>query len=144
MFLFCHLKSCNNVDSLVCNEVQEFLLPFVSPQILKIGKRNLSVGCHEARNDNAPFSISSTSPSARHPRLLQQHQRCLPLHQFSAASAYEACGDRSVLGPGSCRCRRRSGPLSVPTTLQFTDIFTKGLPSSIFLDFWFSRNICTG
>jgi hypothetical protein len=34
--------------------------------------------------------------------------------------------------------------LSVPTTLQFADIFTKGLPSSVFLDFRFSLNICTG
>jgi hypothetical protein len=33
--------------------------------------------------------------------------------------------------------------LSVPTTLQFTDIFTKELPSSVFLDFRSSLNICT-
>jgi hypothetical protein len=33
--------------------------------------------------------------------------------------------------------------LSVPTTLQFADIFTKGLPSSVFLDFRSSLNICT-
>jgi hypothetical protein len=34
--------------------------------------------------------------------------------------------------------------LSVPTTLQFTDIFTKGLPSNVFLDFRSNLNICTG
>jgi hypothetical protein len=34
--------------------------------------------------------------------------------------------------------------LSVPTTLQFADIFTKGLPLSVFLDFRSSLNICTG
>jgi hypothetical protein len=34
--------------------------------------------------------------------------------------------------------------LSVPTTLQFVDIFTKGLLSSVFLDFRSSLNICTG
>jgi hypothetical protein len=34
--------------------------------------------------------------------------------------------------------------LSVPTTLQFADIFTKGLPSSVFLDFRSSLNICIG
>jgi hypothetical protein len=34
--------------------------------------------------------------------------------------------------------------LSVPTTPQFADIFTKALPSSVFLDFRFSLNICTG
>ena len=34
--------------------------------------------------------------------------------------------------------------LSVPTTLQFADIFTQGLPSSVFLDFRSSLNICTG
>jgi hypothetical protein len=34
--------------------------------------------------------------------------------------------------------------VSVPTTLQFVDIFTKGLPSSVFLDFRSSLNICTG
>jgi hypothetical protein len=33
--------------------------------------------------------------------------------------------------------------LSVPTMLQFTDIFTKGLPSSVFLDFRSSLDICT-
>jgi hypothetical protein len=33
--------------------------------------------------------------------------------------------------------------LSVPTTLQFADIFTKWLPSSVFLDFRSSLNICT-
>jgi hypothetical protein len=34
--------------------------------------------------------------------------------------------------------------LSVPSTLQFADIFTKGLPSSVFLDFRSSLNICIG
>jgi hypothetical protein len=34
--------------------------------------------------------------------------------------------------------------LSVPTMLQFADIFTKGLPSSVFTNFRFSLNICTG
>jgi hypothetical protein len=34
--------------------------------------------------------------------------------------------------------------LSVPTTLQFTDIFTKGLSSSVFAEFRSSLNICTG
>jgi hypothetical protein len=33
--------------------------------------------------------------------------------------------------------------LSVPTTLQFTDIFTKGLTLSVFVDFRSSLNICT-
>jgi hypothetical protein len=33
--------------------------------------------------------------------------------------------------------------LSVPTTLQFADIFTKELPSSVFSDFRSSLNICT-
>jgi hypothetical protein len=33
--------------------------------------------------------------------------------------------------------------LSVPTTLQFTDIFTKGLPLSVFVDFRSTLNICT-
>ena len=34
--------------------------------------------------------------------------------------------------------------LSVPAMLQFADIFTKGLPPSVFLDFRSSLNICTG
>jgi hypothetical protein len=34
--------------------------------------------------------------------------------------------------------------LSVPTTLQFAYIFTKGLPASVFLDFRSSLNIYTG
>jgi hypothetical protein len=33
--------------------------------------------------------------------------------------------------------------LSVPTTLQFAEIFTKGLLSSVFLNFQSSLNICT-
>jgi hypothetical protein len=34
--------------------------------------------------------------------------------------------------------------LSVPTTLRFADIFTKGLSLSVFADFRSSLNICTG
>jgi gluconate kinase len=34
--------------------------------------------------------------------------------------------------------------LHVPTTSQFTDIFTKGLPSSVFNEFQSSLNICSG
>ena len=34
--------------------------------------------------------------------------------------------------------------LHVPTTSQFADIFTKGLPSSVFVDFRSSLNICSG
>jgi hypothetical protein len=34
--------------------------------------------------------------------------------------------------------------LNVPTTLQFADIFTEGLPTSAFLDFRSILNICTG
>jgi hypothetical protein len=33
--------------------------------------------------------------------------------------------------------------LSIPTMLQFVDIFTKGLPSGVFLDFRSNLNICT-
>ena len=31
--------------------------------------------------------------------------------------------------------------LHVPTTSQFADIFTKGLPSSVFTEFWSSLNV---
>jgi hypothetical protein len=34
--------------------------------------------------------------------------------------------------------------LHVPTTSQFVDIFTKGLPSSVFNEFRSSLNICSG
>jgi hypothetical protein len=34
--------------------------------------------------------------------------------------------------------------LHVPMTSQFIDIFTKGLPSSVFSEFWISLNICSG
>jgi hypothetical protein len=34
--------------------------------------------------------------------------------------------------------------LHMPTTSQFMDIFTKGLPTSVFFDFWSSLNICNG
>jgi hypothetical protein len=34
--------------------------------------------------------------------------------------------------------------LSVPTMLQFADIFNNGLSSSVFADFRSSLNICTG
>jgi hypothetical protein len=33
--------------------------------------------------------------------------------------------------------------LHVPTTSQFTDIFTKGLPTSVFSEFRSSLNVCT-
>jgi hypothetical protein len=31
--------------------------------------------------------------------------------------------------------------LHVPTTSQFVDIFTKDLPASVFLEFWYNLNI---
>jgi hypothetical protein len=34
--------------------------------------------------------------------------------------------------------------LHVPTTSQFTDIFTKGLPSLVFNEFRSRLNICSG
>jgi hypothetical protein len=34
--------------------------------------------------------------------------------------------------------------LHVPTTSQFADVFTKGLPSSVFEEFRSSLNICRG
>jgi hypothetical protein len=34
--------------------------------------------------------------------------------------------------------------LHIPTTSQFANIFTKGLPSSVFLEFRSSLNICSG
>jgi hypothetical protein len=34
--------------------------------------------------------------------------------------------------------------LHVPMTSQFTDVFTKGLPSSVFEEFRSSLNICSG
>jgi len=34
--------------------------------------------------------------------------------------------------------------LHVPTTSQFADIFTKGLPSTTFAEFWSSLNISRG
>jgi hypothetical protein len=34
--------------------------------------------------------------------------------------------------------------LHVPTTSQFTDIFTKGLPSSVLSEFRSNLNICSG
>jgi hypothetical protein len=33
--------------------------------------------------------------------------------------------------------------LHVPTTSQFADVFTKGLPSSVFMDFRSSLNVCS-
>jgi hypothetical protein len=34
--------------------------------------------------------------------------------------------------------------LHIPTTSQFADVFTKGLPSSVFEEFRSSLNICRG
>jgi hypothetical protein len=34
--------------------------------------------------------------------------------------------------------------LHVPTTSQFADVFTKGLPTLVFTEFWSSLNICSG
>jgi hypothetical protein len=33
--------------------------------------------------------------------------------------------------------------LHVPVTSQFVNIFTKGLPASVFLEFWSNLNICS-
>jgi hypothetical protein len=45
------------------------------------------------------------SPTARHPRLLRQRQRGLPLHEPRAASAHESRRDRPALRLRACRCR---------------------------------------
>jgi hypothetical protein len=34
--------------------------------------------------------------------------------------------------------------LHIPMTYQFADIFTKGLPTSLFSEFWLSLNIRSG
>ena len=34
--------------------------------------------------------------------------------------------------------------LHVPTSSQYADIFTKGLPSSLFMEFMSSLNVCSG
>ena len=34
--------------------------------------------------------------------------------------------------------------LHVPTSSQYADVFTKGLPSSVFAEFRSSRNVCSG
>jgi hypothetical protein len=80
-------------------------------------------------------------PPARHPCLLRQHQRRLPLHQPRTHQRTK----HVEIDLHFVRERVAAGDvwvLSVPTTLQFVDIFTKGLPSSVFLDFRSSLNVC--
>jgi hypothetical protein len=92
----------------------------------------------------ASFSTNSTDPSS------------------TPASSTATTSTRSTSPPISCSISARSTcrstctfvrervtaigirVLSVPTTLQFADIFTKGLSLSVFADFRFSLNICTG
>jgi hypothetical protein len=73
--------------------------------------------------DNVSAVYLSTNP--------MQHQRTKHVEiDLHFVSERVAAGDVRVL--------------SVPTKLQFADIFTKGLPSSVFLDFRSSLDICTG
>jgi hypothetical protein len=86
---------------------------------------------------------ASCSADKEHCRLLRQRQRCLPLHQPHSATAHEACRDR----PPLCQERVAIGDirvLHVPMTSQFADNFTKGLPTSVFSEFWSSLNIRSG
>jgi hypothetical protein len=88
--------------------------------------RSSMLHCQRALLSTVTTSASSTSP----PNLVQ-HQRTkhvdIDLH---FVSQQVAIGDVYVL--------------HVPTTSQFVDIFMKGLPTSVFLEFWSSLNIRCG
>jgi hypothetical protein len=52
-----------------------------------------------------PVSTSFSPRALYYPRLLQQRQHDLPLHQSRAPSAHEARGARPSLRSRTCRCR---------------------------------------
>jgi hypothetical protein len=91
----------------------------------------------------ATTSGALRSVDEEHPHLLQQRLRRLPPHQPHSTPAHEACRDRfdfvrEHVAISDVRV------LHVPTTSQFTDIFTKGLPNSVFSEFQYSLNIRSG
>jgi hypothetical protein len=86
----------------------------------------------------ASSSTSSTTPSSAPPLSTATTSAPSTSPPTPYTSAHEACGDR----PPLCPAAGDVWVLSVPTTLQFVDIFTKGLPSSVFLDFRSSLNVC--
>lgn len=63
-------------------------------------------------------------------------------YQPSPASANQTCGDWSTLCTWSCCCRICLC-VHVPTMSHYTDIFTKGLSSTIFSEFRSSLNVRT-
>jgi hypothetical protein len=88
----------------------------------------------------ASFLPSSTVHFADVSRLLRQHQCHLHVIEPRAASAHQAHRDRPSFCPGeSCSCSLRV--LHVPTSLKYANIFTKGLPSSVFTEFMSNLNV---
>jgi hypothetical protein len=79
--------------------------PVVSRSSAEAEYRVVANGVAEAILATPAPPRAPQSPSARHPRLLRQRQRGLPLHQSRAASAHEARGDRHAFRPRACRCR---------------------------------------
>lgn len=82
-------------------------------------------------------------PSQEYSCLLWQHQRRLFIHQSSSTYRTKHVEIdlhfvRERVAIGDVRV------LHVPTTSQLPDIFTKGLPSSVFLEFKSSLKICRG
>ncbi|WVZ82047.1 hypothetical protein U9M48_029359 [Paspalum notatum var. saurae] len=80
------------------------------------------------------FSLSSTSPS----------RRATVVYCDNVSAVYLSTNPHVEIDLHFVRERVAAGAvrvLHVPTTSQFADIFTKGLPSSVFLEFWSSMNV---
>ena len=89
----------------------------------------------------APTALDGAPQPARqeHARLLRQRQRRVPvLHQRTKHVEMDLHFVRDRVAIGDVLV------LHVPTTSQFADILTKGLPSSTFSEFRSSLNIASG
>jgi hypothetical protein len=93
--------------------------------------------------DLATTSGAPHSTDEEHPHLLRQREHHLPLHQLHSAPVHKTCRDR----PPFCAERVAIDNvcvLHVPTISQFTNTFMKGLPTSVFSEFWSILNIRSG
>jgi hypothetical protein len=108
--------------------------------IMSVASINLSM----ASNRHHEHGTTGLHPVAGHSGLLRQHQRRLPLHQprQHQRTKHVEIDLHFVRERVAVRDVR---VLHDPMISQFADIFTKGLPSSVFSEeFRFSLNICSG
>jgi hypothetical protein len=109
---------------------------FLAPA-LKLSIVRSPTQCRGFLAATTPHRVTDTTAS-RLSGLLCQHQRNLHGLQPTSTSAYQAHRDWPPFGT-CCLCE--ISILHVPMSSQYADIFTKGLPSSVFTEFRTSLNV---